>query len=99
MGSAGGAACAHEYLHQRWHPAHLRSSCPASSLGEMVVGAYDDPSAVLRFVDGLDAATYEFENVPASTIAAIAERVPTAPGPRSLATSQDRIAEKEFFRS
>ena len=73
--------------------------CPASSLGEMVVGAYDDPSAVLRFVEGLDAATYEFENVPAATIATIAERVPTAPGPRSLATSQDRIAEKEFFRS
>ena len=73
-------------------------ACPASAVGEVVAGAFDDADAVARFASGLSAATYEFENVPAATVLALAERVPVAPGARSLAVSQDRIREKEFFR-
>ena len=73
--------------------------CPASAVGELIVGAFDNHAAVERFVAGLDVATFEFENVPVSTMSAIAERVPTAPGVRSLAIAQDRISEKEFFQS
>ena len=73
--------------------------CPASAVGEVIVGAYDDHSAVARFIAGIDVATFEFENVPVATMSAIAERVPTAPSARSLETAQDRISEKEFFRS
>ncbi|MCX5639930.1 MAG: ATP-grasp domain-containing protein, partial [Planctomycetota bacterium] len=73
--------------------------CPASAVGEVIVGAYDDHSAVARFVAGIDVATFEFENVPVATMSSIAERVPTAPGARSLEIAQDRISEKEFFRS
>ncbi|NBX31140.1 MAG: hypothetical protein EBR07_00195 [Planctomycetes bacterium] len=73
--------------------------CPASAVGEVIVGDFDNHAAVARFVAGIDVATFEFENVPVSTMSAIAERVPTAPGVRSLAIAQDRISEKEFFQS
>jgi 5-(carboxyamino)imidazole ribonucleotide synthase len=73
--------------------------CPASAVGEVIVGTFDEHAAVARFVAGIDVATFEFENVPVATMSAIAERVPTAPGTRSLAVAQDRISEKEFFQS
>jgi 5-(carboxyamino)imidazole ribonucleotide synthase len=74
-------------------------ACPAAAVGDVVVGAYDDATAVERFAAGLDAATFEFENVPAATIELLAARVPVAPGARSLAIAQDRIEEKAFFRA
>ena len=74
-------------------------ACPASAVGPVVQGAYDDPAALLRLAERVDVATFEFENVPAAAVEALAARVPTAPGARSLAVSQDRIAEKEFFRA
>ena len=74
-------------------------ACPASAVGEVVAGAFDDAAAIDRFCDGLGAATYEFENVPVATVERVAARVRTAPSARSLAVAQDRIAEKEFFRS
>ena len=74
-------------------------ACPASAVGDVVCGAYDDLAALERFASDLDAATFEFENVPAATIDALSALVPTAPGSRSLAVAQDRIAEKQFFRS
>jgi 5-(carboxyamino)imidazole ribonucleotide synthase len=74
-------------------------ACPAGAVGEVVAGAFDDPDAIARFAHGLDRATFEFENVPAATLGAIAERAPLAPGVMSLRTAQDRILEKEFFRA
>jgi 5-(carboxyamino)imidazole ribonucleotide synthase len=73
--------------------------CPASAVGPVVEGAYDDTAALARLAQRVDVATFEFENVPAAAVDALAALVPTAPGARSLATSQDRIAEKEFFRA
>jgi 5-(carboxyamino)imidazole ribonucleotide synthase len=61
------------------------------------IASYDDPEALAAFADGVDVVTCEFENVPAQTIAALAERVPVHPGARALATCQDRIAEKSFL--
>jgi 5-(carboxyamino)imidazole ribonucleotide synthase len=40
--------------------------------------------------------TYEFENVPAETATFLAARVPVLPDPNILATTQDRLAEKNF---
>lgn len=73
------------------------ADCPAAGLGELFVGDYDNPELLEQFMTGLDAATFEFENVPANTVAAVAERIPTAPNIRSLSVAQDRIHEKEFF--
>ncbi|MFM7799902.1 MAG: 5-(carboxyamino)imidazole ribonucleotide synthase, partial [Planctomycetota bacterium] len=72
--------------------------CPAAAVGSVVAGGFDDPAALERFAEGLDVATFEFENVPAATVERLQSLVPTAPGARSLAVAQDRIREKEFFR-
>ncbi len=74
-------------------------TCPASQVGEIVVGKFDDPVIVDRFAEGLDVVTYEFENVPASTVRRLAKGVAVRPGVGSLEVSQDRILEKEFFRA
>lgn len=72
---------------------------PAAAVGEMLRGPYEDERALAALIDGVDAVTYEFENVPASAAAFVERRVRLAPGARSLAVAQDRIAEKDFFRS
>lgn len=73
--------------------------CPAAIAGELVVGAYDDPGSLATLIDDVDLVTYEFENVPAGAARLVAERATLAPGVRSLEIAQDRIAEKDFFRS
>lgn len=70
---------------------------PADDVGEVVRAAYDDPAALERFVDGLDVATYEFENVPAESAAWLAERLPVHPAPAALALARDRLHEKQGF--
>jgi 5-(carboxyamino)imidazole ribonucleotide synthase len=61
----------------------------------------EDWTAVDRlqaFADRVDAATFDFENVPAGTAEWLAARTRVAPNARSLATAQDRILEKKLFR-
>lgn len=67
---------------------------PAGEVGELLVGAYDDPELLDRLADGASAVTFEFENVPL----AAARRVGALPGPAALEASQDRLAEKRLFR-
>jgi 5-(carboxyamino)imidazole ribonucleotide synthase len=67
----------------------------AREVGELAVGAYGDPEALDRLVDGADVVTYEFENVPVEA----ASRVGAVPGPAALEQGQDRLREKELFRS
>jgi 5-(carboxyamino)imidazole ribonucleotide synthase len=71
--------------------------CPAGQVGELVVGAYDDPAALDRFADGVDVVTFEFENVPASALARLESRAAVWPPARALETGQDRLREKELF--
>lgn len=73
--------------------------CPAAVVAEHILGEYEDYQALYRFCQGLDAVTYEFENVPVETARWLAERVPVFPPPRALATAQDRVREKTFFQS
>jgi 5-(carboxyamino)imidazole ribonucleotide synthase len=58
---------------------------------------YDDEQALARFAENVDVVTYEFENIPAETAAFLAPLVPVLPDPKILATTQDRIAEKDFI--
>ncbi|HET9939125.1 MAG TPA: 5-(carboxyamino)imidazole ribonucleotide synthase [Gaiella sp.] len=67
----------------------------AGAVGELVVGAYDDPDGLERLADGADVVTYEFENVPVEAAA----RVGAVPGVAALERGQDRLHEKELFRS
>jgi 5-(carboxyamino)imidazole ribonucleotide synthase len=60
---------------------------------------YTDTEALDRFAADVDVVTYEFENVPAETAAFLAARVAVVPDPAILATTQDRLAEKNFVTS
>jgi 5-(carboxyamino)imidazole ribonucleotide synthase len=58
---------------------------------------YGDMAALDRFASDVDVITYEFENVPAEAAAFLATRKPVLPDPAVLATTQDRLAEKDFI--
>ena len=57
---------------------------------------YDDSEALDAFASACDAVTFEFENVPAATVALLSQRKPIFPNARALAVTQDRLAEKGF---
>ncbi len=71
----------------------------AGEIAPLMTGSYEDHSALQEFAKGLDAVTYEFENVPVEAARALGQWVPVLPGPRALEVAQDRLVEKEFFRS
>jgi len=73
------------------------AECPASVVATHLRGEYEDYQSLYHFCQGLDAITYEFENVPVETARWLAERVPVYPPPVALEVGQDRIAEKTFF--
>jgi 5-(carboxyamino)imidazole ribonucleotide synthase len=70
----------------------------AGQFAPLVVGDYRDPATLAAFADGVDVATFDFENVPASSAEWLAARLPVFPAPRALALAQDRFAEKSLFR-
>ncbi|HEX8580580.1 MAG TPA: 5-(carboxyamino)imidazole ribonucleotide synthase [Allosphingosinicella sp.] len=73
---------------------------PAAEVSALFTrGAWDDEDKLACFGRSVDVATYEFENIPAGALSALAAEAPLYPPRRSLDTAQDRIAEKEFARS
>lgn len=60
---------------------------------------YDDRAALDAFAGAIDAATYEFENIPLATVEHLGRTVPVRPGAKALACAQDRLNEKELARS
>ena len=61
-------------------------------------GRYEDEAALARFGSEVDVATYEFENIAAGPLSALAAQAPLYPPRRALEIAQDRLAEKEFVR-
>lgn len=61
-----------------------------------IQAAWDDEAALADFCARVDVITYEFENIPAATVAFLMARKPMAPGLTALETSQDRLTEKTF---
>jgi 5-(carboxyamino)imidazole ribonucleotide synthase len=76
------------------------ADAPASRVAaHTVLAAYDDPAALAEMAQRCAVVTFEFENVPADVVAALhGLGVPTAPSDLALATAQDRVIEKTFFR-
>ncbi len=73
--------------------------CPAGSVAEhQVCAAYDDHQGLAELAREADAITTEFENVPAESLAWLAQQRPVAPAAASVAVCQDRLAEKAAFR-
>ena len=71
---------------------------PAGQVAEVEVAApYDDLEAVARFARRVAAVACEFENVPASALAAAASVTQVCPDPVILSVAQNRAREKEFL--
>ena len=65
-----------------------------------IVAAYDDPTALTVMGRVCDVVTFEFENVPAAAVEALAAGgALVAPGPTALAVAQDRLDEKQFLNA
>ena len=63
-----------------------------------IVASYDDEQALARLAERCAAVTTEFESVPASSLAYLANFVPVSPGPKAVAICQERLAEKSFLK-
>jgi 5-(carboxyamino)imidazole ribonucleotide synthase len=59
-------------------------------------GAWDDEAALARFGRSVDVATYEFENIAAGPLSALAAEAPLYPPRGALEIAQDRVSEKSF---
>lgn len=72
-------------------------SPPAAEMAAFFTrGSWDDAEGLARFGRSVDVATYEFENIPAGALAALAAQAPLHPPRRSLEIAQDRLSEKSF---
>lgn len=71
---------------------------PAATVADHHVCAdYADHGGLAALAARVQAATTEFENVPAESLAYLATQVQVAPGAASVAIAQDRILEKSFL--
>ncbi len=73
-------------------------AAPAGHVAEAVTTAdYSENAALKTFAEGVDVITYEFENVPTEALDILEAMRPIRPNRRALATSQDRMLEKQFL--
>jgi 5-(carboxyamino)imidazole ribonucleotide synthase len=70
----------------------------AGRLGQLLVADWSEGPAQEALL-ACDRITCDFENVPASVLETLAEKVPVRPGPAAFAAGQDRLAEKTLFQT
>lgn len=91
-------AIAARQMGYRVHTFSPESDTPTGQVSDVeVTGAYEDLDAVRAFAGGVSVVTFEFENVPAPTAAAAAERALVRPAGLVLHTTQHRLREKAFL--
>ncbi len=84
----------------RCHIYEPAANSPAADVAHSVTtAAYDDAAALRAFAASVDVITYEFENIPTTTLDLLEMLRPIRPNRRALATSQDRILEKDYLTS
>lgn len=82
----------------RCHIFTPETDAPASQVSAAsTVADWTDEGALLRFAAACDAATYEFENIPADAANLVARHTVVRPSADVLAICQDRIVEKTFL--
>jgi 5-(carboxyamino)imidazole ribonucleotide synthase len=80
------------------HTFSPETDTPAGQISDIEIPAsYDDLDAVRDFARHVDVVTFEFENIPAATVEAVAEYAPVRPGGKVLQTAQHRVREKTFL--
>jgi 5-(carboxyamino)imidazole ribonucleotide synthase len=82
----------------RVHTFSPDSDTPAGQVSDYEVKAdYTDLDEVSRFARGVRVVTFEFENVPATTVEAASRYAPVRPSGAVLHTTQHRLREKTFL--
>ena len=80
---------------------HVYEPMPGPPAGDVAfrvtTAGYDDATALAGFAAAVDVITYEFENIPTQALDVLEAMRPIRPNRRALATSQDRIIEKDFL--
>jgi 5-(carboxyamino)imidazole ribonucleotide synthase len=72
---------------------------PAGSIADVhLCAAYDDADALAQIAKTCAAVTTEFENVPANTLAQLAETIIVRPSADSVSIAQHRVLEKNFIK-
>ncbi len=64
---------------------------------EVITGSFDDAACIDRLTRMCEVVTYEFESIPAATLAAIADKVQLRPSLSVVQTTQNRALEKQFL--
>jgi 5-(carboxyamino)imidazole ribonucleotide synthase len=72
---------------------------PGAQVAPILVGSFDDTEKLIELTHHVDLITFDWENVPAEALAAVTARTQVWPPPAALATSQDRLLEKQLFHS
>ncbi|MDP3519548.1 MAG: 5-(carboxyamino)imidazole ribonucleotide synthase [Hydrogenophaga sp.] len=74
---------------------------PASPAGRVahyhIQTGYEDEQGLAQLMQGCDAITTEFENVPAPALLTLGAHRPVAPNAHAVAVAQDRVKEKAHF--
>jgi 5-(carboxyamino)imidazole ribonucleotide synthase len=82
----------------RVHTFSPETDTPTGQVADVeITASYDDLDAVRDFTHDVDIVTFEFENIPAATVHAVAERVMVRPSGNVLHTTQHRLREKTFL--
>jgi 5-(carboxyamino)imidazole ribonucleotide synthase len=71
---------------------------PGGQVGPITTGEFDDLARLRRLARRVDVLTFDWENVPVASLAALARSKPAYPQPAALAVAQDRLLEKTLFR-
>lgn len=82
----------------RVHTLEPAPDSPAGQISDLeVAAAYDDLDKLEEFARGVDVITFEFENIPSSSLDRVAQIRPVRPRPEVLRICQNRAREKEFL--
>ena len=70
----------------------------AAAVGEHLLADYDSPEHLQQLAQTVDLVTFEFESVPAETVAFLEQFVPVYPSASALRIARDRWFEKSMFK-
>ena len=91
-------AIAARQMGYRVHTFSPEKDGPAAQLSDQATAAsYDDEEALTNFARAIDVLTFEFENIPAATIAWASRGRIVRPRGEILLIAQNRLCEKEFL--
>ncbi len=91
-------AIAARELGYRIHIFSPDNDTPAGQIGDVEFACrYDDLDRLREFARGVRVVTFEFENVPVASTAAVGEFVPVRPAGQVLHVTQNRLREKAFL--